>query len=48
MYLLYKHKGLYPSEYRKLKIGEKRILQIFMEIDLEEQYEEKKSLYGKG
>lgn len=48
MYLLYKHKGLYPSEYKKIKDGEKIIIETFMEVDLKEIYEEKKSLYGRG
>lgn len=48
MYLMYKHKNMLPSEYRKIKHCEKRILHTFMKVELDEIRKEQETLYGKG
>lgn len=45
---MFKHKRTLPSEYRKIKIGEKRIIRTFMKVELDERNEEKEALYGRG
>lgn len=48
MYLLWRYKKIMPSEYKKMKFGEKRIARAFLEKEFEEKAEENKSLEGKG
>lgn len=44
MYLLFKHKGILPSDYYWKPIGEKLIIKAFLLKELEEREKEKEDL----
>ncbi|MGB9813532.1 MAG: hypothetical protein ACPLRZ_07625 [Thermovenabulum sp.] len=45
MYLLFKHKGILPSEYYWKPAGEKMIIRAFLEKEIEEKEKEKEELF---
>lgn len=48
MYLLFRYKNIMPSDYQKIKAGEKRILRVFMIEELEDREREMAGLLGAG
>ncbi|WP_394869645.1 hypothetical protein [Clostridioides difficile] len=48
MYLVFKHKGILPSEYKKIKFGEKKIIYNMIQKEIKEKNEVLEKITNRG